>query len=194
MHAGDAYADILFGDVVPSGKMPITLPRHLKDNPHVKLNDYNAEDCFYKEGVFMGYRWFEKERIQPAFAFGHGLSYTNFEYSDISISSTDIGSDETLDVTFRIKNIGQVDGGEVAQLYLQDVESSVLRPEKELKGFKKVFLRAGETQAVTLTVTAKDLSFWDEGSDDWRAEPGAFRVHVGSSVADIRLQSTFSLR
>ena len=193
MFAGNAYADILFGDVVPSGKLPITLPKSLADNPHVVLDDYNAEDCFYKEGVFMGYRWFDKKQIEPLFPFGHGLSYTSFQYSDLKLSKPTMEQDENLTISFAVKNSGERDGAEVVQLYVQDVESSVERPAKELKGFTKVFLEAGKSTNVELKISKKELSFWDVKSEQWLAEPGVFKVHLGSSSDDLRLQGECSL-
>ena len=194
MHAGDAYADILFGDVVPSGKLPITLPRKLGDCPHVILDDYNAENCFYKEGVFMGYRWFDQRSIEPMFAFGHGLSYAKFDFTDLNVSPLTIEGDDSANVEFTVTNSGDRDGAEVAQLYLEDVEASVPRPEKELKGFQKVFLKAGESQVVSLVLSRRDLSFWDVDSDDWKAEPGKFKVYVGPASDRLELSGQFELR
>lgn len=194
MFAGDAYADVLFGDIVPSGKMPITLPRKLADNPHVILDDYNAESCLYKEDVFMGYRWFEKENIEPMFPFGHGLSYATFEYSDLKLSQDTIGPEDTLTATTTIKNTGDVPAAEVVQLYVTDLESSLARPAKELKGFSKVLLNPGESKRVSILLTRKELSFWDIESNNWKAEPGDFEVGVGASVGDIRQKAGFRLK
>lgn len=194
MFAGDAYADVLFGDVVPSGKMPITLAKSLSDNPHVVLDDYNAAECLYKEGVFMGYRWFESQNIEPLFPFGHGLSYTDFEISDLRLSSQSIASDEAISVTVKVTNIGKRRGAEVVQLYVQDVQSSVPRPAKELQGFQKVFLEPNQARDVLLTLSQRDLAFWDIEANDWKAEPGTFKIHVGASLTDIRLTGAFDLQ
>ncbi|ACA87329.1 glycoside hydrolase family 3 C-terminal domain-containing protein [Shewanella woodyi] len=194
MEAGNAYADVLFGDVNPSGKMPITLPRTLQDTAPIKLDDYNAVESLYKEGVFIGYRWFEQQKITPLFPFGHGLSYTQFQYSDIKLSANRLKGDESLIVTAKITNTGDSAGSEVVQLYLQDIESSVPRPAKELKGFSKIHLQPGETGMVTMTLNQRDLSFWDVNSADWLAEPGEFKVMIGASVADIRLDKQFNYR
>ncbi|WP_394388096.1 glycoside hydrolase family 3 C-terminal domain-containing protein [Shewanella woodyi] len=194
MEAGNAYADVLFGDVNPSGKMPITLPRTLQDTAPIKLDDYNAVESLYKEGVFIGYRWFEQQKITPLFPFGHGLSYTQFQYSDIKLSANRLKGDESLIVTAKITNTGDSAGSEVVQLYLQDIESSVPRPAKELKGFSKIYLQPGETGMVTMTLNQRDLSFWDVNSVDWLAEPGEFKVMIGASVADIRLDKQFNYR
>ena len=191
MFAGQAYADATFGDVVPSGKMPMTLPKRLADNPHVHLDDYNADDCFYKEGVMIGYRWFENMSIDPMFPFGHGLSYTTFDYNDIKLTNPTTGWAEPIKVTVGVTNTGDVAGAEVVQLYIEDLESSVQRPKKELKGFQKIYLQPGESGTVTIPVTRRDLSFWDVDENDWKLEPGQFKIHVGSSVSDIRLQTNY---
>lgn len=191
MEAGHAFADIIFGDVNPSGKMPITLPYRLEQTAPIVLNDYNEKDSLYKEGVFIGYRWFEQQNIQPMFPFGHGLSYTNFEYTDIKLSHDRVASGDEITVTAMVTNTGEREGREAAQLYLQDVESSVPRPLKELKGFAKVMLAPGESKEVSMMLKKRDLSFWDESSNDWLAEPGQFNVHLGASHADIRLQAKF---
>ncbi|MCL1063929.1 glycoside hydrolase family 3 C-terminal domain-containing protein [Shewanella benthica] len=192
MEAGNAYADILFGDVNPSGKMPITLPVKLADTAPIALDDYNAEESLYKEGVFIGYRWFEQQNIKPLFPFGHGLSYTQFEYSDIKFSSSALSADEIIRVTVQVTNIGEREGSEVVQLYLHDMQASVPRPIKELKGFSKLALRAGESGLVSMILNKRDLSFWDIKTNDWLAEPGEFEVMLGSSVEDIRQKAVFS--
>lgn len=192
MEAGRAFADVLFGDVNPGGKMPITLPAALEDTAPIMLNDYNEQECRYPEGVFIGYRWFEAKGIKPLFPFGHGLSYTRFEYSNLRLSSRSIRGDEALTVTATIGNTGDVAGAEVVQLYLHDKAASVERPVKELKGFAKVFLAPGESKDVTLVLHKRDLSFWDVTRNDWRAEPGEFEVMLGASVSDIRLQMDFA--
>ncbi|MEO3680809.1 glycoside hydrolase family 3 C-terminal domain-containing protein [Shewanella vesiculosa] len=191
MEAGNAYAEMLFGDTNPSGKMPITLPKKLIDTAPIALNDYNATESLYSEGVFIGYRWFEQQKIKPLFAFGHGLSYSKFSYQNISLSSASIAGDDTITVKVDITNTSKVDGAEVAQLYLHDVKASVPRPIKELKGFDKLWLKAGETKTVSFTLTQRDLSFWDVNTNDWLAESGTFEVMIGASVADIRLRKTF---
>ncbi len=172
MEAGHAFADIIFGDVNPSGKLPITLPKKLSDTAPIALNDYNAVESLYSEGVFIGYRWFEQQNIQPIFPFGHGLSYSQFSYSDLTLSSRQLSGAEQLTVTAKITNTGQVAGAEIVQLYLHDKVASVARPAKELKDFTKVFLKPGETKEVSLTLNQRDLSFWDIKSNDWYAEAG----------------------
>ena len=192
MEAGHAFADILTGDINPSGKMPITLPARLEDTAPIALNDYNAIESLYTEGVFIGYRWFEQQNIKPTFAFGHGLSYTNFAVTDIALSSENISADEEITVTAMVKNAGKVAGAEVVQLYLHDVESSVERPAKELKGFDKVYLQPGESKQVSILLNKRDLSFWDVNSNDWLAESGEFEVQLGTSLDKIKLKKRFN--
>jgi beta-glucosidase len=192
MEAGHAFTDVLFGVVNPSGKMPITLPEKLAHTAPIALNDYNAKESLYSEGVFIGYRWFEQQNIKPTFAFGHGLSYTQFDVSDIKLSSRTISGNDKLTVTAQVKNIGEVAGAEVVQLYLHDKKASVDRPTKELKGFDKVFLQPGETQQITIELSKRDLSFWDVKTNDWLAESGEFEVQLGTSLDNIRLKSIFS--
>jgi len=192
MEAGHAFADILFGEVNPSGKMPITLPEKLEHTAPIALNDYNAEESLYSEGVFIGYRWFEQQHIKPNFTFGHGLSYTQFDVSNIQLSSKSIKGNENITVTAQVKNTGEVAGAEVVQLYLHDKKASVERPLKELKGFDKVFLQPGETQQISIELTKRDLSFWDVNTNNWLAETGDFEVQLGTSFDDIRLKSIFN--
>jgi len=192
MEAGHAFADILFGEINPSGKMPITLPEKLEHTAPIALNDYNAKESLYSEGVFIGYRWFEQQNIKPTFAFGHGLSYTQFDVSKIEISSKSITSNDKVTITAQVTNIGEVAGAEVVQLYLHDKNASVDRPIKELKGFDKVFLQPGETQQISIELDKRDLSFWDINSNNWLAEPGDFEVMLGTSLDNIHLKGIFS--
>ena len=192
MEAGHAFADILTGDVNPSGKMPITLPARLEDTAPIALNDYNAKESLYTEGVFIGYRWFEQQKIKPTFVFGHGLSYTNFDLTDIALSAVNITADQGITVTAMVKNTGDVAGAEVVQLYLHDIESSVERPAKELKGFAKVYLAPGESKQISISLNKRDLSFWDITTNNWKAESGSFEIMLGSSLSNIRLAAQFT--
>ncbi|WP_082305686.1 MULTISPECIES: glycoside hydrolase family 3 C-terminal domain-containing protein [unclassified Pseudoalteromonas] len=192
MEAGNAFADILMGDINPNGKMPITLPERLEDTAPIALDDYNEVESLYKEGVFIGYRWFEKQNIKPTFSFGHGLSYSTFSYSDLKLSSKNLSGDASLTVTAKVTNTSKVAGAEIVQLYLNDRQASVERPIKELKGFDKVFLQPGESETVNIKLTKRDLSFWDIKTNDWLAESGEFEVMLGASVDDIRLIERFS--
>lgn len=194
MEAGNAYADVLLGGVNPSGKLPITLPKRLSDTAPIALDDYNATDSLYKEGVFIGYRWFEQQQIDPLFPFGHGLSYTRFHYDGLRLSSDTVQGQETLTVTVSLTNTGDRAGSEVVQLYLEDLDASVPRPAKELKGFGKLALKPGERGELSMTLGFRDLAFWDINRNDWTVEPGRFRLHIGASVADIRLSKEFDYR
>lgn len=192
MEAGHAFADVLFGEANPSGKMPITLPEKLADVAAIALDDYNATESLYKEGVFIGYRWFEQQKITPTFPFGHGLSYTSFTFSDLKLSTKHLQGNDDLTVSVNVTNTGEVAGAEVVQLYLHDQQASVERPIKELKGFRKVFLQPNETQTVAITLNKRDLSFWDINTNAWLAEEGIFEVMLGASLTDIRLSEKFN--
>lgn len=192
MEGGNAFADVLFGDINPSGKMPITLPKALEDAAPIALKDHRPDVNLYPEGVFIGYRWFEQQGIEPLFPFGHGLSYTDFTYSNLQIKPG--SANDTWTVTATITNSGDRAGAEVVQLYLRDLVASVERPAKELRGFEKVFLEPGASRTVALRLGKRDLSFWDVNSNGWLAEPGEFEVMLGASVEDIRLKDRFTYR
>lgn len=145
----------------------------------------------YKEGVFVGYRWYENKKIQPLYAFGHGLSYSTFKYSDLKISPAIIRPEERIAVEFRVTNTGKVAGTEVAQVYVRDVQASVPRPEKELKGFSRVTLAPGESRIVRVRITGKELGFWDVKQHDWSTERGEYRVLVGGGSDAIALDAGF---
>jgi beta-glucosidase len=174
--------------------MPITLPARLEDTAPIALNDYNAKESLYTEGVFIGYRWFEQQKIKPTFVFGHGLSYTHFDLTDIALSSDIITADESITVTAMVKNTGDVAGAEVVQLYLGDVISSVERPIKELKGFDKIYLLPGESKKISISLNTRDFSFWDVNTNDWLAEAGEFEVQLGTSLDNIHLTKRFSYK
>ena len=187
--SGNVIADILFGDINPSGKLPITFPKKLEDSPaHKSHRTFPGNDTVhYEEGIFVGYRYFDTKNIEPLFPFGHGLSYTTFNYSNLQITPKQFSAKDKITVTVDIENCGKRAGSEVVQLYIQDVESSVERPLKELKGFKKVRLEAGEKQTVQFELTQQDFSFYDENDHCWKIEPGIFIIHIGSSSRDLRL-------
>ncbi|MBN2714021.1 MAG: glycoside hydrolase family 3 C-terminal domain-containing protein, partial [Planctomycetes bacterium] len=191
MEVGNAAAEIVFGKVNPSGKLPFTFPVKLEDSPAHYLDDYHADVCYYKEDIYVGYRWFEQRDINPLFPFGHGLSYSSFKYSNLAVST---GGEGAAVVSFDIENTGTVAGAEVAQLYVGDSECSVGRPKKELKNFAKLSLKPGEKKSVNLTLTEKDLSFFHPSLRRWVAEPGEFSLHVGSSSTDIRLEGKFDYK
>ncbi len=195
--AGNALADVLTGRVNPSGKLPMTFPKRLEDigahsagqYPGVERGDgSHVADCRYDEGIYVGYRWLDKNKIDPLFAFGHGLSYTTFGYGKAKAVRDGDGS---LTVTVPVTNTGSRDGSEVVQLYVSDLKSSLPRPVKELKGFRKVSLKPGETVEVVFSLDDRSLSYYDADKSAWVCEPGEFEALVGSSSADIRSKVKF---
>jgi len=187
MEAGNAVADLLSGKVDPSGKLPFTLPVSLAQSPAHALGNYPGRDLKvnYEEDILVGYRWFDTKKIQPQFPFGYGLSYTHFSVSQFSTDKSSYGKNETIRVRFTIRNTGGVYGGEVVQLYASDPVCSVLRPEKELKAFEKVFLQPGETRTVEMQVKVTDLAFYDESKKAWNAEAGEYILQLGNSSRNI---------
>jgi beta-glucosidase len=190
---GNAIADVLFGDVNPSGKLPDTFPRRLEDNPAFINYPGESGRVFYGEGIFVGYRYYDAKKIEPLFPFGHGLSYTTFEYSNLRISPLKVKAGDKIKVSIDIQNTGKIAGKEVVQVYIADIESRVQRPPKELKAFLKVALGPGETKTVEFTLDEEALSFYDEKLKKWVAEPGKFEVMAGSSSRDIRAKKKFEL-
>ena len=193
---GTALAQLLFGEFSPSGKLPVSFESRWEDNAvsssyYPKPGETHVE---YKEGVFLGYRHFDRSPVKPMFPFGFGLSYTNFAYSNLEVSPATGDLSKPVTVSFDLKNSGAVAGAEVAQLYVGDAHASLPRPVKELKGFARVSLQPGESRRVTLTLDRRAFSFYDVNKKGWSAEPGSFAIYVGSSSADIRLQSTFVLK
>ena len=190
--AGNSLADVLFGDVNPSGKLPFTFPVRLEDNGAIALGEYpGGKEVTYHEGILVGYRYVDTKGVKPLFPFGHGLSYTTFKYGKLTANKKTTNGDISFSVT--VQNTGKRDGAEVVQLYLHDEEASVLRPYKELKGFEKVFLKAGETKTVTFHITKQDLSFFDPEQHAWLAEKGTFKALVGTSSGDIKSTVDFTL-
>ena len=168
MEGGNAIADVLFGDVNPSGKLPMTFPKALQDTPAYALNDYAADVCRYKEGVFTGYRWFEAKGIEPLFPFGHGLSYTTFKLNGMKLAKTGKGVSVSVEVT----NTGGCAGAEVVQIYVSPRKSSVERPVRELKGFAKVKLQPGETKSAEVHLSGEAFAFWCMEKNGWVIEEG----------------------
>ena len=191
--SGSAAADILFGDVNPSGKLAETYPVSLSDNPSFNYFPGNVSTVEYRESVFVGYRYYDTAKKNVQFPFGYGLSYTSFEYSDLTVSADSIKDTDEVTVSFKVKNTGSVDGAEVAQLYVKDNESTIYRPEKELRAFKKVFLKAGEEQMVTLTLGKRAFAYYNVNIHDWHVETGAFTICVGASSRDIKLTAEITV-
>ena len=189
---GLAIARMLAGEFSPSGRLPLTIEARVEDNPTytnyyvekpLTKRGHSTLNVTYGEGVFLGYRGYEKNGVQPAYSFGHGLTYTTFEYSDIAVKPSQNG----YNLTFTLSNTGQYDAAEVAQVYVGEVNPTVLRPSKELKAYKKVFLKAGESQQVNVHLPKSAFAFYDVDSHDWKVNPGEFNIMVGASSSDIRL-------
>lgn len=190
---GNAIADVLFGETNPSGKLPQTFPVRLEDNPaYLNFPGENGK-VYYGEGLFVGYRYYEKKRIAPLFPFGFGLSYTSFDYDSLRLSAQEISPDDTLEVAIDVTNTGRRAGKEVVQVYVRDITSRLHRPNKELKAFTKVQLEPGECKTVTLTLARDALAYYDDLAHTWVAEAGEFEVLVGSSSQEIRATATFTL-
>jgi len=220
MHGGDALAAALFGDINPSGKLPITFPKKLSDCPaHQSKRTYPGEGeihkenfmldvfsrrpmerilaeskVYYDEKIFVGYRWFEKKDIEPLFPFGFGLSYTTFDYVSCGLSQSEVKVDGVVNVKVAIKNSGQRSGAEVIQVYYTELKPTVERPIKELCGFEKVMIEAGETKTVEIPIKIADFAFYDVLTHDWKINPGEYVVHVGSSSQDIKFSKNLTVR
>lgn len=193
---GTALAQILFGEVSPSGKLPASFERRWEDNPAF-ANYYpkaGGKRVQYNEGIFVGYRHFDRAQVKPLFPFGYGLSYTTFQYSDLKVTPASADLSAPVTVSFNVKNTGARAGAEVAEVYVGDSHASIPRPVKELKGFAKVNLQPGETKQVTVSLDRRAFSFYDVGHAGWKAEPGKFSILVGSSSAKTELQGDFTLR
>lgn len=186
MEGGNVLADTLWGDICPSGKMPFTLPYRLEDHPAERYGEYQPDNCKYNEDIFVGYRGFEKDNIKPMFAFGHGLSYASFEYSNLNLCD----QGECIQVSFEVKNTSDIDAGEIAQVYFGLTDNDGSRPPKELKGFDKKTVKAGETQTYTISVCKEDLRVWNEG---WKLIKGGYTVSVGAAADDIRLTAEIKI-
>jgi len=197
MEGGNALAEVLFGDVNPSGKLPATFPKKLSDSPaHAfGVSGYPGTNgtVTYHEGLLVGYRWFDTKKIEPLFPFGFGLSYTTFQYSKLNIVSGQKLRESLATVTFELANTGTRSGAEVAQIYVQELDPPVLQPAKELKGFKKVFLQPGEKQTVTIPLDAAAFAHYDPEQKAWVADSGNYNIFVGSSSRDLRLSEKITL-
>ena len=192
---GTALAQILFGDTSPSGKLPASFERRWEDNPtlHSYYPAKGSNHVSYSEGVFVGYRGYDRSGAKPLFAFGYGLSYSTFAYSGLSVTPQSGNLNEPVSVSFDIKNTGHRVAAEVAELYVGDSHASVPRPVKELKGFSKITLKPGETKRVSLTLNRRAFAFYDVTKKDWSAEPGDFTILVGGSSDNIQLRGKFTL-
>lgn len=195
--AGTALASILFGETNPSGKLPVSLPKEFKDSP--AATNYPGENLHvnYAEGIYVGYRYYDTKNIEPQFPFGFGLSYTKFEFSDLKVTPLMLAkgaSHSGTVVSLTVRNTGSRAGAEVVQLYIHDGHSKIDRPAHELKGFKRVDLKPGESQTVAFTLGRAAFSYWSPEAKGWVAEPGAFEIQVGASSRDIRLRAPLELK
>ena len=187
---GLATVRVLFGDVNPSGHLAETFPHKLSDNPSYLFYGGEKDKTDYREGIFVGYRYYDRKEMDVLYPFGHGLSYTTFEYSDMEVSSYEITDQDTLNVSVTVTNTGSRTGKTVAQLYVSDVVSNVIRPVRELKGFEKVELAPGESKVVTFTLDKRSFAYWNEQINDWHVETGDFRIEIGQSSRDICVAET----
>ncbi|MGC6586448.1 beta-glucosidase family protein [Paenibacillus sp. Dod16] len=184
---GGAIADILFGDANPSGKLAETFPVKLSDNPSYLFFPGEGDRVEYREGLFVGYRYYDSKKLAPLFPFGHGLSYTRFEYSNLTVDKKRLKDNEKLTVSVDVMNTGARPGKEIVQLYVHDMESSVIRPEQELKGFDKVELAPGEAKTITFELDHRSFAYYDVELKDWVVESGEFELRIGKSSRDIVL-------
>jgi beta-glucosidase len=192
---GNALADVLLGKINPSGKLPFTFPASLKDSPAIAMDAYPGANLQeeYKEGILVGYRWFDTKKIEPLYCFGYGLSYTSFKYSGISTNKKSYKSTDNITVTLKVANTGKYAGKETVQLYVSKPGSAVERADKELKAFKKVNVAVGETATVTLNIPVKDLAYYDVKSNSWVVEPGQYKLLAGTSSRDISQTGTITV-
>ena len=179
--SGEAIADILYGKANPCGKLAETFPQFLENNPSYTNFPGENNTVNYAEGIYVGYRWYEKHKISPLFPFGYGLSYTTFRYDGIELSKTDMEENEELQVTVSVTNTGSIDGKEIVELYVKENNPRVSRPEKELKAFKKVLVKAGATEKVTMKLDRRAFAYWDDVLHCWRTDSGSFTVLAGGS-------------
>jgi beta-glucosidase len=191
---GGAIADLLFGDANPCGKLAETFPMQLSDNPSYLFFPGEGDRVEYKEGLFVGYRYYDKKKQRAQFPFGHGLSYTSFEYTDLSLDKTVLSDAEELHVSVTVRNIGRRAGKEIVQLYVRDVESNVVRPDKELKGFVKVYLEPGEAKNVSFLLSKRAFAYYNVQLKDWHVETGKFEILIGQSSNDIVLKDSVTVQ
>ncbi|HTR81235.1 MAG TPA: glycoside hydrolase family 3 C-terminal domain-containing protein, partial [Bacteroidota bacterium] len=204
-----ALAEIIGGMTNPSGKLPISIEKDFEDSPgfgYIPAGEslytgwngpeekaHPVFDIKYNEGIFVGYRWYDEKNIEPLYPFGYGLSYTKFEYSDLTVSKEKFEPADVVEVRFTVKNVGTRKGAEIAQLYVHDVASSLQRPVKELKGFRRIELDAGQSAVITLELSSQAFSYWNPASKGWFEERGNFVLQIGSSSRDIKLQKEIEL-
>lgn len=187
---GEACYDLLYGKVSPSGKLAETFPLNLADNPAYLYYQMGPQTVEYRESIFVGYRYFDTANKEVLFPFGYGLSYSKFTYSNLKLDKKELEENETLKVTFDVQNVGDYDAKEIAQVYVKDIESTIFKEEKALKGFEKVSLKKGEKKTITVELDSRAFSFYNVNKNDWDIEKGEFEILVGASSRDIRLSDT----
>ncbi len=190
---GSAQIDVLYGKVNPSGKLAETFPVKLEDNPSYLNFPGERNRAEYREGIFVGYRYYDTKKQEVLFPFGHGLSYTTFEYQNMALSKTKIRDTDTVTVSVEVTNTGDVAGKEIVQLYIAAEGGSVIRPEKELKGFEKTELKPGETKRVEFLLSKRSFAYWEERLSDWHVESGTYRILIGKSSRDIVLEQSVQI-
>ena len=188
MEAGNAITDVLTGKETPTGKMPFSVPVSLDQSPAHAYNNFPGQDLVvrYDEDILVGYRWFDTKKLPVVYPFGYGLSYTSFEFGQMNTDKTEYTVNDSIEVSFTLKNTGIRKGAEVAQLYVSDPICSVMRPTKELKAFEKVFLNPGETKEVIMKVPVGSFAFWSEAENKFVVEPGEFILSLATSAQDIK--------
>jgi len=196
--AGNAIADVISGDVNPSGKLPFSFPVKLEDNAAHAFGELSypgdSINQYYKEDILVGYRWHDTKKIEPLFAFGEGLSYTTFELSALKTDKKNYTENETITVSGSITNTGNINGAEVVQVYIGKSKSKVERALKELKGFQKINLKKGTSEAVEISISCKDLAFYDERISDWNLEKGDYNIYIGNSSKNISKKIKISIK
>ncbi len=190
---GGATVDLLFGAVSPSGKLAETFPMHLEDNPSYLNFPGNGDQVEYREGVYVGYRWYDTRKMPVRWAFGHGLSYTQFEYSNLRVNKEKIAQGEGVHVAIDVKNVGHMGAKEVVQLYVHSAHDGAARPEQELKGFEKVYIAPGKTETVEFELNPRAFAYYESAIRDWYVEGGAYEIRIGASSRDIRAAKTIEI-
>lgn len=190
---GGATVDLLFGAVSPSGKLAETFPMHLEDNPSYLNFPGNGDQVEYREGIYVGYRWYDTRKMPVRWAFGHGLSYTQFEYSNLRVNKEKIAQGEGVHVAIDVKNVGHMGAKEVVQLYVHSAHNGAARPEQELKGFEKVYIAPGKTETVEFELNPRAFAYYESAIRDWYVEGGAYEIRIGASSRDIRAAKTIEI-
>ncbi len=191
---GNALADVLLGTINPSGKLPWTMPKKIEDSPAHATHSFPGDSTVtYTEGILVGYRWFDTNKVEPIYPFGYGLSYSTFEFSDLKTDKKVYNEDEVMEVSFQITNTGKTDGKEVAQLYVSKPNSAVQRAVNELKGFKKVLVKSGTSEKVTISLPVKELAYYGVDEKQWVVEPGAYDIKIGKSSRDLPIEASINI-